>query len=183
MAGNRGPGHVRQVEVLWNEEVFKFKLTARSLGKDTVASKIKDEAQRSLRSVLEQDSTGFALPISEDFLETNFGLGTYQVESGQSIVVVNESTRKVYKHCLCHRESLTLVRLRDSQTLPERSIFPEGKVELSEADFFIFPLLKPPLTAEQAKQNAKTFVGSVQEALRELHDNFNIAHLDVRLGH
>ena len=148
------------MEVLWNEEVFKFNLTARSLGKDTVASKIKeviDEAQRSLRSVLEQDSTGFALPISEDFLETNFGLGTYQVDSGQSIVVVNESTRKVYKHCLCHRESLTLVKLwlRDSQTLPERSVFPEGKVELSEAVFFIFPLLKPPLTAEQAKQNAK----------------------------
>ena len=36
MAGNRGPGHVRQVEVLWNEELFKFMLTARSLGKDTL---------------------------------------------------------------------------------------------------------------------------------------------------
>ena len=48
--------------------------------------------------------------------------------------------------------------------------------------FLEFPLLRPPLSPELARQHAIPFVGSVHEAITELHDQFKIAHLDIKLG-
>ena len=49
-------------------------------------------------------------------------------------------------------------------------------------EFFQYDLFGPPLDYQKARDNAIDFVKSVCEAINELHDDFNIAHLDLRLA-
>ena len=60
-----------------------------------------------------------------------------------------------------------------------KSVFPESVKFINEKYFFEFPLLAPPLSLEVASQHAKVFVQSVYEAINELHNGFNRAHVDA----
>ena len=185
MSGSSGRGHVIYVEVVWEDEHLKFLLKRQRLPMASVTTKVKEvmaEAQQSLALTVDRHMTAFALPISRDFIQAHFGAGAIQLPSGQSVVIANLGTRKVYKHCLSDTDSVSLMELRLFARKPGRSVFPDSLEKRCDVSYFVFPLLNPPLLPEVARQNAKVFVGSVHEAITELHDQFNLAHLDVRLG-
>lgn len=64
-------------------------------------------------------------------------------------------------------------------------MYPEDMKVISIRDsglmFFQFPLFTHPLPPKMAKQHPKPFFCRVYEALKELHEVFHVAHLDVRL--
>ena len=101
--------------------------------------------------------------------------------SGQSVVIINVETQKVYKYSLAAVERDRLTSLLELNRAA-RSVFPESSMIIDVNKIFTFPLLDQPLLPDEAYQNAKWFVGSVHEAVNELHDTFNLAHLDLRLG-
>ena len=185
--GSSESGHVIHVELVWRNQRLNFALQCRRLPMGSVATKVKevmDEAQQSLESIKGQDMAGFALPMSGDFIHAQFGAGAFQMPSGhESVLIANLHTRKVYKHCLSTCDRRRLYRLERLDRKPERSVFPESsRNTFGFHTFFEFPLLKPPLSPEEARLHAKQFVESVYEAISELHVDFNLAHLDVKLG-
>ena len=186
MSGSSGSGHVIHIEVVWEDKHLKFFLKRQRLPMDSVIAKVEEvmaEAQRSLDLTGGGHVTDFALPLSRDFIQARFGAGAIQLPSGQSVVIANLETRKVYKHCLNDTEGMRVMELIQLfSRKPGRSVFPDSVGKSCDVSFFVFPLLKPPLLSEQARQKAKAFVGSVHEAITELHEQFNLAHLDVRLG-
>ena len=119
----------------------------------------------------------------------HFGPEAFQLPSGKSVIIANPVTKKVYKYCLNNADALRLYHYLLGRLKPKRSVFPESvknvlgvAKEDNPIPFFEFPLLRPPLSPELAHQYAIPFVGSVHEAITELHDQFKIAHLDIMLG-
>ena len=162
--------------------------TLHQLPIESVYAKIKQaliNAETSLRSTVTQqrEPTNHVLPISESFIREHFGCTAFQMFSGQSVVIIDEGTKKVYKHCLSTVEmntSLLLLR-RELFRKTSRAVFPEEVKQVRQTDFFVYPLLTSLLKPREAKSVAKTYVKLVCEAIEELHTKFKIAHLDVRL--
>ena len=174
--------HVIHVELEWNDEFWKFIQILRRLSKDSVATEIKnalDAAKLSLGSApLHQKPTNHALPISGSFIKCRFGEYAIQVQSGQSVVIVDEVFKSVYKRCFDSQEEARLLVLLNINPKPVNSAFPMSM----NKQFFQYDLFGPPLDSQKARDNAIDFVKSVCEAINELHDDFNIAHLDLRLA-
>ena len=185
---HRTRGHVIQVVLEWVDNKWLFLQDPNRLPRESVDAKIRqalNDARVSLRSALAaQNPTDHALPISGSFIHGNFGAGAEQFPSGQSVVIIDVGGGKAYKRCLDPNEENRLLRLRECNPKPSRSVFPDEsqKVVSARISFFQYPLLKPPLKPQQAKENTSRFVKLVCEAIQELHDSFNIAHLDVRLA-
>ena len=97
----------------------------------------------------------------------------------------NVEAKKVYKYSIAVEERKMLTSLLQLQSAV-RSVFPVSTLKIqsdvNEIDFFTFPLLDQPLSPDEARRDALTFVGSVYEAVNELHHTFKLAHLDLRLG-
>ena len=185
---HRSGGQVIQVVLEWVDNEWMFLQNPNRLQKESVVAMIRqalNDARVSLRLALAAENpTDHALPISGSFIHGNFGAVAEQFPSGQSVVIIDVVGGKAYKRCLDPNEEIRLLRLRDCNPKPSRSVFPDGSqvVVNDYISFFQYPLLKPPLTPQQAKDNASRFVKLVCEAIQELHDSFNIAHLDVRLA-
>ena len=95
------------------------------------------------------------MPLSERFLEVTFGNGAFQAPSSCSVVIIDESSAKVYKHCLSPEDVVRLSKLRDSSHKPQYSVFPEAIKSVPgmiPIDFYEYPLFRPPL--EQRKHVA-----------------------------
>ena len=102
-----------------------------------------------------------------------------QVESGESVVIINLQREKVYKQPLLHvarYRLLVCLSNLENPSLFTRSLLPTAR----HNKYFEFPLLKPPIKRETAKSDLISFVSSVVFALNELHE-LGLAHLDVRL--
>ena len=177
-----------QVVLEWVDNEWLFLQNPNRLPKESVVAKIGqalNDARVSLRSALAaQNPTDHALPISGSFIHGNFGAVAEQFPSGQSVVIIDVDGGKAYKRCLNPYEETRLRDLREFNPKPSRSVFPDElrMVVNARISFFRYPLLKPPLTPQQAKDKASSFVKLVCEAIQELHDSFDIAHLDVRLA-
>ena len=80
------------------------------------------EAELVLARIEERRMKCFALPISRNFIVAHFGTEAFQLPSGQSVVIANSITKKVYKYCLNDADALTLMNLYLLGRLkPERS--------------------------------------------------------------
>ena len=177
-----------QVVLEWVDNQWVFLQEPNRLPREGVDAEIRqalNDAGVSLRSALAaQNPTDHALPISESFIHGAFCAGARQVPSGQSVVIVDVGGGKAYKRCLDPNEEVRLMHLLLRNPKPSWSVFPDGSLKevIAGSISFQYPLLKPPLKPQQAKENASRFVKLVCEAIQELHDVFNIAHLDVRLA-
>ena len=92
--------------------------------------------------------------------------------------IVDEVFKSGYKRCFDSLEEARLLVLLNINPKPVNSAFPM----LMKKKFFQYDLFGPPLDSQKARDNAIDFVKSVCEAINELHDDFNIAHLDLRLA-
>ena len=141
----KGGGHVIYVELVW--ENMKFQLNRQRLPMDIVATKVKEvmaEAELVLAKIEGQCMKGFALPISQNFIVAHFG---DEVPSGQSVVIANLKTQKVYKYCLNDADTVRLMQLLGRPN-KYRSVFPESVKNVrgvaKEDDpipFFVFPTI------------------------------------------
>ena len=107
MAGSTGRGYVIHVEVVWEDKHLNFLLKRQTLPTGSVTTKVKEvmvEVQRSLALTVARHMTDFALPLSQNFVQARFRAGAIQLPPGQSVVITNLGTRKVYKHCLINTE-------------------------------------------------------------------------------
>ena len=122
-------------------------------------------------------------PLSSSFLEANH---VKQLPSGQSIVLVNERDRKLYKYPMLSTEREVLSELESDlsngriSTL-ERSALPLAIRYIGSMRYFEFKLYDQPLFEEEARRHKVWFVDEVVKAVNELHDSAHLAHLDIRL--
>ena len=106
------------------------------------------------------EGTQHIIPMSKSFVTNRFGRGAVQVESGESVVLVNVTEKKVYKRPLLHANSLLRLCLRKVQGMVfERSLLPMTPVVGEK--YFQFPLLKPPIKRETARSDIVPLVSSV----------------------
>ena len=167
----------------WDDCAFKFQLTHTRLALDPLKHSVEDLLRTGLTtvaSVAYREGTQHAVPMSRQFVKSKFGEEARQVSSGESVVIVNVQQRKVYKRPLKKEYYLKLkiLQLQEDSVSITRSLLPTLPTMVHT--FYEFPLLKPPLQQEQAKQNLIPFVSSVVFALQELHAA-GLAHLDIRL--
>lgn len=168
----------------WDDLMFVFNVTHTRLSLGELTQSVGDLIRTGLRdvnSVAGRQGTQHSVPMSRQFVTSTFGNEARQVSSGESVVIVNVRQAKVYKRPLIaeYYEKLSKLRYYDLALDHHltRSLLPiTSKVQ----EYLEFPLLKPPINPEQAKQDLIPFVSSVVFALQELHD-FGIAHLDIRL--
>ena len=120
-------------------------------------------------------STNHKLPLSKSYIIQQFGQGAYQIQSGESIVIITD--QKVYKYPLLstHRENLLKILLQE--IVSPRFLVPEKRRFLEF--FFVYPKLKP-IPVYLAKQSLKKLTKLVVLSLEELHSQ-GLAHNDVRL--
>ena len=120
--------------------------------------------------------TRHIVPMSKRFVTNTFGEVAMEVESGESVVIVNRQLQKVYKRPLhsINRYMLSSLMGREDRSLFTRSLPPIAQHKE-------FPLLKPPIKRETARSDLFTFVSSVVFSLNELHNGLGLAHLDIRL--
>ena len=179
---------VAKVSVRWSDDDLKFIETRQYLNKDEVPTSLKDALAANKRSfnrknIMRQENNVLNYPLSSSFLEANH---VKQLPSGQSIVLVNERDRKLYKYSMLSTESRTLSELESDlsngriSTL-ERSALPLAIHYIGNMRYFEFKLYDQPLSEEEARRHKVWFVSEVVKAVNELHDRAKVAHLDIRL--
>ena len=83
-------------------------------------------------------------------MTSTFGEGAMQVESGESVVIVNLQREKVYKRPLLDGARYQILYLRmENPSLFTRSLLPT----VSHNQYFEFRLLKPPIKRETARSD------------------------------
>ena len=119
----------------------------------TITSIIEKE-MRKFSGLSPRYSTNHKLPLSKSYIIQQFGQGAYQIQSGESIVIITD--QKVYKYRLLstHRENLLEILLQDLVS-PTRFLVPEKRRFLGV--FFVYPKLKPPIPVDLAKKSLKKF--------------------------
>ena len=121
-------------------------------------------------------------PLSSSFLTTH---GVEQMQSGQSVVLVNVREQKLYKYPMLYRDVAAnlLIRHRLLGDLPslERSALPLSQRTFGKRDYFEYNLYDQPLSEQEIRHHMVWFVDEVVQAVSELHDQANLAHLDIRL--
>ena len=180
---------VAKVSVRWSDDDLKFIERRQYLNKDEVPTSMKDALAANKRSfnrknVMEQENNVLNYPLSSSFLEANH---VKQIPSGQSIVLVNERDRRLYKYPMLSTERVALlnllmdVYLRKSIPTLERSALPLDQQFIGSMRCFEFKLYDQPLSEEEAQRHKVWFVSEVVKAVNELHDRAKVAHLDIRL--
>ena len=180
---------VAKVSVRWSDDELRFIVTRQYLNKDEVPTSLKEVLATNKRSfnrknVMPHDYDVLNYPLSSSFLEANH---VKQLPSGQSIVLVNERDRKLYKYPMLSTERVALlnllmgVYLRKSIPTLERSALPLDQQFIGSVEYFEFKLYDQPLSEEEAQRHKVWFVDEVVKAVNELHDRAHLAHLDIRL--
>ena len=181
---------VVEITLEWSDSRLQFLEEDRYLNMDEVDSSLTRAYQHNHRlwrlQRSHRDRSALCYPLSTAFLQQHH---LKQLESGQSIVLLNEQNKKVYKY---HVDPLYQTRVRElyfrHQLLHFRGIhtqriaFPEAIQILdgSECNFSVCQMYDPPLKPDKAKIHIVWFVREVVKAVSELHE-LDIAHLDIRL--
>ena len=179
---------VVRVSVCWSDDDLKFIETRQYLNKDEVPTSLKDALAANKQSfnrknVIRQEYNVLNYPLSSSFLKANH---VKQLPSGQSIVLMNERDRKLYKYPMLSTERVALSKLeRDVYRMKipilERSTLPLDQQSIGSVEYFEFKLYDQPLSEEEARRHKVWFVSEVVKAVNELHDRAKVAHLDIRL--
>ncbi len=185
-AKDRGPGVV-EVKVEWSDSAFCFQIKEFAIEqhrvKTAIASCMDNGVQR-VNGLQGKSATLFTLPLSKSFIAGTFGEDAHQVDSSRSVVIVNKKEKKVYKKPFC---ATSLTSFSDVRLLSERQSssvtkfqLPQRIFELDKIYYYVFDMLKGPLSRELARLYVRDLAFSVWLALCEFH-SFGYAHLDVRL--
>ena len=130
-----------------------------------------------------EPSESLNYPLSTHFLQSR---NLEQIDSGQSIVLLDRVNKRVYKYPIGDSKRLTeLYCMNLVGELPEstRIAFPLSLNELgTSVNFFEFKMYTPSLSKEDAQNYIVWFVEGVVAAVNQLHHAYNIAHLDIRLA-
>ena len=176
---------VHRVECHWREDIprFRYTITAFPLPANDAIQNIVDvaEAQRVWFSQNVHSSTSnshFTLPLSPDFIQSNFGPSAFQVRSGESIVILNNEF--AFKRPLrsCNHMKLFEMTFLDP-SLPESCATPINSIMAINV-FFKFNRYVSPLGRSRARIIFSRFFVILLDAINEIH-GAGIAHLDVRL--
>lgn len=172
---------VTRVEVTWTELHFMYSL------KSLEADDVKQEVLHAVRSFLPiirrqrvhvQIHLPYLMRLTDSELQYSFGEHTVQLHSQSSIIV--EGGGKIYKFCKAQKIQ-EFLELMEVQPTPQQTLLPENKVKIHTLTFFVYPVLSRPLTRDQAYNCLGYLLQSVVEALDELHNVLNVAHLDIHL--
>ena len=125
------------------------------------------------------------IPLSEKDMQQlcgRFNLpadNIYQIESTSSILVYCNDF--LYKHNPSPTQQMTLLKLSIEES-SEVVLTPESSIKCHKLTFYKFKMLPNlPLSRDQACKCLKKLIEGVYLALSELHNKYDLAHLDVRL--
>ena len=126
-------------------------------------------------------SNGYSIPMSKQLLEGSLVM-VHTMKSRNSVVICDH-LKVVYKAALNSLDKnnlLYLFELGKSTTL-RYSALPIQLEMIKRCPYLIYSLYLLPLSRKSAYPMLRLIVGDVAEALQQLHDNLNLAHMDVRL--
>ena len=174
---------VCEITVRWDDKFLRFLEERRYLDIDEVEGALLKGYDHNHQLMQEGQELGIVLnyPLSSRFLRLQ---NLEQLDSGQSIVLLDRRNRKIYKYPIFDREMVALYHLLlyrlSSQAHPTRIAYPIGISELgTHQDFVCFEMYEPPLEDVDAKECIVWFVDEAVKAIQELHGD-GFAHLDIR---
>jgi hypothetical protein len=142
---------VVELTLTWDDRTFCFHLKHAIVPladlKETI-TRLTTDGISSITSLAGRHGSRHIVPMSKSFVTNAFGEGAMQVESGESVVIVNVQREKVYKRPLLPIGSglLGLGWRNPESTMLTRSLL----ATVLRNDYFEFPLLKPPMKQEAA---------------------------------
>ena len=184
-----GVGFIEHVTCEWINRNLKYVVQQTRLEPEEVLSTIKKacESHASVNAEAKKcKPMSHKLPLSRSYIEEMWGYGSYQLASGQSVVILSTNKKYIYKHPVSGQELDTLLSiLLPAVPKMEHIAFPLGlfvfpHVQMSFVNFFKFNIYSPPLSREHAKRKIVHFTSEVVQAIQELH-TLEIAHLDIWL--
>lgn len=173
-------GFVEKLTCSWSDVVIQFRSAAQKLNSSDIWSTIEEVYEKQSHYKPSFDSSEFTIPMSLEYIQSNFGEKAFQMQSTASVVICDPEIKKVYKYCFGSPEKDANSSLVDSKLDLRYSNLPTNQQFVNRKPFFIFDQLDKPLSKDLAKTCLNKFVRGCVNALKELHDS-NIAHLDVRL--
>ena len=179
---------VYKVQLNWSDEHFRYGARASGISAGSVWATlhhVKTSQQGVFDSLKSNPNHHFTLPMSEQYIQDHFTSSARQVKSGESVVILND--RNAYKRPLGFRATSRLHVLNTQHTTSAAGAsytagaFPE--MFDNTLCFFRFRKYRRPLTLSDIQRNQlkHTFVKATIESLLVLHDEVNIAHLDIRI--
>ena len=178
--------HVTEIQLAWDDFHFSYNARPICLASNDVLARIKTCFELEIKNIdelLEVDCTKFIVPVSRSWCTDNFGPNAYQVQSGESVVILTEE--HVFKTPVNLALAQTLRKLLNVRQLlqsPHLFILPiEEITTASVQSYFKFKRCNRPLSRTEARQNMKKFAIKTAAAIKELHAA-GFAHLDIRLG-
>ena len=172
---------VVKVTLTWSDDAHIFKSIAEPIPLREVSNAINTAITQEVMKTLDFQTTqnNFVIPMSKSYIKNHFGDGAEQHSSGQSVVIINMSQRKVYKHPLHEKEGIRLMQLKDSPTI-NQCLLPHRKLVCVSpylVVYFVYDLLHPPILLVDT---IRYIVSLTSTVIQSLHAQ-GIAHLDIRL--
>ena len=136
---------VVKVTLTWSDDAHIFKCIAEPIPLREVSNAINTAITQEVVKTLDFQTTqnNFAIPMSKSYIKNHFGDGAEQHSSGQSVVIINMSEQKVYKHPLHEKEGFRLMQLKDSPSINQCLLPHRNTVRVGQylAEYFVYDLL------------------------------------------
>jgi hypothetical protein len=135
-----------------------------------------------LTSLIDNDNKHFTLPLDEQFVQDTFGADARQVKSGESVVIL--TTGQAYKYALDPLESLRLQSLCYGDRPNFQGYIPcclPQHISPMNSKFYGFQRFIQPMPITIIQRDIVEFIDAVVNSLLKLHEEGNIAHLDIRI--
>ena len=141
-------------QVTWNDSELLFKVQKKTIlmsdVQSTITSIISEEMPK-FRMMHDVSETNLKIPLTKSYIIEQFGPNAYQLQSGESIVIIPD--KKVNKYPLLPQHQVNLLEILLQDLVSPRFLVPEKRRFLRV--FFVYPKLKPPISVHIAKQNLK----------------------------
>ena len=172
-----GEGFIERVDCVWNDEDVQYDVTCTQLELEDAKQLVLEIWGNRTSTSFSGPCTRFTLPMTVSFLRAKFGADSYQLHSGESVVIMCPSRHLVYKFPLGRRAFASLTYFATNLDL-QRTAKP--RIATSLRGWFEYDAYSPPLSSSNARQYIVPLVETVVEAIKELH-GVGSAHLDIRL--
>ena len=164
---------VVKVTLTWSDDAHIFKCIAEPIPLREVSNAINTAITQVVKTLdFQTTQNNFAIPMSKSYIKNHFGDGAEQHSSGQSVVIINMSEQKVYKHPLHEKEGFRLLQLKDSPTINQCLLSHRKTVCVSPylVVYFIYDLLHPPILLVDAKRYIVSLTSTVIKAIQSLRN-------------
>ena len=145
-----GEEFIERVDCVWDDEGVEYDVTCTQLELEDAKQLVLEIWGNRTSTSFSGPHTQFTLPMTVSFLHATFGANSYQLHSGESVVIMCPSRRLVYIFPLGRRAFASLTKFATNLNLQRTAT---SRVATSFEGYFEYDAYSPPLSSSNARQH------------------------------